>query len=52
MITFGSTSGAGDIVSAAVAAGTVDGESIDKIAGRAMDKAAEFLADVKDEKLS
>lgn len=51
MITFGSTAGAGDVVSAAVVAGTADGDSIEEIGKRAMDKAAEFLADVKDEKL-
>ncbi len=52
VLSFGSTSGAGDIVSAAVVAGTVEGKSIEEIAKEAMAMAAEFLSERKDEKLS
>lgn len=46
LITLGSTSGAGDVVSAAVVAGAVDGKTIEEIAADAMEKAALYLADV------
>lgn len=51
ILSFGNTSGAGDVVSAAVIAGTAEGKTIEEIAGDAMAKAAEYLADRKDEKL-
>ena len=41
---FGSTSGAGDVVSAAVIAGTIDGKDMETIAREAMAGAAEFLS--------
>ena len=46
LITLGSTSGAGDVVSAAVVAGAVDGKTREEIAADAMEKAALYLADV------
>lgn len=52
MLSFGNTSGAGDVVSAAVIAGTAEGKDIEEIAKEAMAKAAEFLRDRKDEKLA
>lgn len=50
VLSFGSTSGAGDVVSAAVAAATVEGKGIEETAKYAMEKAAEYLADTEDEK--
>lgn len=50
IISFASTSGAGDVVSAAVVAGTADGKDIEEIAKDAMEKAALYIADIKDEK--
>lgn len=52
MLSFGNTAGAGDVVSAAVVAGTVDGKDIETVAAEAMAKAAEYLAERKDEKLA
>ena len=52
MLSFGDTSGAGDVVSAAVIAGTAEGHDIETVAKAAMQKAAEFLADRKDERLA
>lgn len=46
VVTLGSTSGAGDVVSAAVVAGAVDGKTMEEIASDAMEKAALYLADV------
>ena len=52
MLSFGDTSGAGDVVSAAVIAGTAEGHDIETVAKASMQKAAEFLADRKDERLA
>lgn len=43
---FGSTSGAGDVVSAAVIAGTIEGKDMETIAGEAMAEAAVFLSEL------
>ena len=50
VLSFADTTGAGDIVSAAVIAGEIAGKQIDEIAADAMAKAAEFLADLSDER--
>lgn len=50
VLSFADTTGAGDVVSAAIIAGEVAGGQIDEIAADAMDKAAEFLADLSDER--
>ncbi len=50
VLSFGSTAGAGDVVSAAVVSGTLEGKGIEETARYAMEKAAEYLADTKDEK--
>lgn len=51
VLSFADTSGAGDMVSAAVVAADLDGKSIEKIGQFAMQKAAEFLAGRSDERL-
>lgn len=43
---FGSTSGAGDVVSAAVIAGTIEGKDMETVAKEAMAKAAAFLSEL------
>lgn len=51
VLSFADTSGAGDVVSAAVVAADLDGKSIEEIGQFAMQKAAEFLAGRSDERL-
>lgn len=48
VISFASTSGAGDVVSAAVVAGSLEGKTMEETAGDAMEKAALFLNGVED----
>ena len=50
IIAFAKTRGAGDVVSAAAAAGAAQGKGAAEIAKSGMAKAAEFLADVEDKK--
>lgn len=50
VLSFADTTGAGDVVSAAVIAGEAAGKQIDEIAAHALEKAAEFLADLSDER--
>lgn len=51
VLSFADTSGAGDVVSAAVVAADLEGKSIEEIGQFAMQKAAEFLAGRSDERL-
>lgn len=51
VLSFADTSGAGDVVSAAVVAADLDGKPIEEIGQFAMQKAAEFLAGRSDERL-
>ena len=51
VLSFASTSGAGDMVSAAVVAADLEGKSMEEIGAFAMQKAAEFLAEANDERL-
>ena len=51
VLSFATTSGAGDVVSAAVVAADLDGKTIEETGKLAMDKAAEFLAERSDERL-
>ncbi|MGN0703889.1 MAG: PfkB family carbohydrate kinase [Lentihominibacter sp.] len=50
VLSFATTTGAGDIVSAAVVAAEAEGRQIDDVAALALNKAAEFLADLSDER--
>ena len=50
VLRFADTSGAGDVVSAAVIHETLQGADIDEAVSAAMDSAAEFLADLSDER--
>lgn len=51
VLSFAGTSGAGDVVSAAVVAADLEGKSIEEVGSFAMQKAAEFLAGRSDERL-
>lgn len=51
VLSFASTSGAGDVVSAAVVAADLEGKSMEEIGAFAMQKAAEFLAEANDERM-
>lgn len=51
VLSFADTSGAGDVVAAAVVAADLDGKPIEEIGQFAMQKAAEFLAGRSDERL-
>lgn len=51
VLSFASTSGAGDVVSAAVVAADLDGKSIEETGKFAMQKAADFLAGRSDERM-
>lgn len=51
VLSFADTSGAGDVVSAAVVAADLGGKSIEEVGQFAMQKAAEFLAGRSDERL-
>ncbi|NLD20185.1 MAG: hypothetical protein GX663_08075 [Clostridiales bacterium] len=51
VLAFGRTKGAGDVASAAIVSATLDGREIEETGNHAMTKAAEYLANVKDEKL-
>ena len=50
VLSFADTSGAGDVVSAAVAEGAALGLDIEETAKRAMKRAADFLAALEDKK--
>ena len=51
VLSFASTAGAGDVVSAAVVAADLDGKSIEDTSAFAMQRAAEFLKSRNDERL-
>lgn len=51
VLSFAMTSGAGDVVSAAVVAADLDGKSIEEAGAFAMQRAAEFLAGKSDERM-
>lgn len=51
VLSFASTSGAGDVVSAAVVAADLEGKSIEETGAFAMQKAAEFLQNRNDDRL-
>ncbi len=51
VLSFAMTTGAGDVVSAAVVAADLDGKNIEETGKFAMEKAAQFLSDKNDERL-
>lgn len=51
VLSFAMTSGAGDVVSAAVVAADLEGKSIEEVGAFAMQRAAEFLAGKSDERM-
>lgn len=51
VLSFAMTTGAGDVVSAAVVAADLEGKNIEETGKFAMEKAAQFLADKNDERL-
>lgn len=51
VLSFAMTSGAGDVVSAAVVAADLDGKPIEEVGAFAMQRAAEFLAGKSDERM-